>query len=167
MTTKLVRPNKDEYFMGVAHAVSRRSTCIRHQIGAVIVDSVGRIASTGYNGAPKNFPHCSDIGCLRNALNIPSGEQQQKCRAVHAEQNAIMQASSHGVVLDAATIYCGFYPCIICTKMIINAGILHVVYTERYPNELGEEMFKTAGVSLQQMGAKCWCGKEHVEALGG
>lgn len=148
-----MRPNKDEYFMGIADAVAKRATCIRHQIGAVIV-SKGRVVSTGYNGPPKGFPHCSDIGCLRNERNIPSGEQQQICRAVHAEQNAIIQAAAHGAELDGATIYVGFYPCIICTKMIINAGIARAVYRKRYPNELGDEMFKMAGVELVQLKPK-------------
>jgi dCMP deaminase len=128
----------------------KRATCIRHQIGAVIVAN-GRVVATGYNGPPKNFPHCSDLGCLRNERNIPSGEQQQVCRAVHAEQNAIIQAASHGATLDGATIYCGFYPCIICTKMIVNAGITRVVFRKRYPNELGDEIFKMAGVELVQL----------------
>jgi len=154
-----MRITKDEYFMNIADAVAVRSTCVRRQIGAVIVVK-GRIVSTGYNGPPRGFPHCADIGCLRNEQNIPSGEQQQICRAVHAEQNAIIQAAGHGADLEGAVLYCGFYPCIICTKMIINAGISRVVYKERYPNELGDEMFKLANVNIHQLNEKCWCGKE-------
>ena len=133
--------------MGIAEAVNKRVTCVRHKIGVVIVVN-GRVVGTGYNGPPKGFPHCSDIGCLRNELNIPSGEQQQKCRAVHGEQNALIQAAANRAELEGATLYSEFYPCIICTKMIINAGIKRVVYKNRYPNELGEEMFKTAGIEL-------------------
>lgn len=158
----MTRPSKDEYFMSIAAAVSKRSTCVRHQIGAVIV-SDGIIVATGYNGPPRGFPHCSDIGCLRDEQGIKSGEQQQICRAIHAEQNALMQAASNGAALKGAALYCGFYPCIICTKMIINAGITRVVYNERYPNELGEEMFNTAGVFISKIGTKCWCGKDRSE----
>lgn len=147
------RLSKDEYFMGIVDAVSKRSTCLRHRIGAVIV-SKGRVVATGYNGAPRGFPHCLNIGCLRDELGISSGEQQQVCRAVHAEQNAIIQAAGCGVDLEGATLYCGFYPCIICTKMIINAGITRVVYREPCPNWLGGEMFNTAGIALHKFEAK-------------
>jgi len=147
---KMVRPSKDEYFMGIVEAVSKRSTCLRHQIGAVLVNTNNYIIATGYNGAPKGLPHCLDIGCLRNEQNIPSGEQQQICRACHAEQNAILQAVSYGGILTGATLYTLFYPCIICSKMIINVGISRVVYRKEYPNELGKQMFRCAEIEIFQ-----------------
>ena len=145
-----MRPPPDQHFMNLAHTHAERSTCKRHKIGAVIVQD-GYVISIGYNGAPRKMAHCLDIGCLRDERGIASGEQQQECRAVHAEQNAIIQAASHGATLKGATLYCGFYPCIICTKMIINAGISRVVYETRYPNELGEQMFKEAGVRVDRL----------------
>lgn len=141
------RPGKDEYFMGIAEAVSKRATCVRHNFGAVIVQN-DWVVGTGYNGAPKGMQHCLDIGCLRDRLNIPSGTQQQKCRGVHAEQNALLQASSHGANMNGATIHVNGRPCVICSKMIINAGITRVVYSGTYPDPLGEEMLREAGVML-------------------
>ncbi|WP_290902673.1 dCMP deaminase family protein, partial [Ferroglobus sp.] len=120
-----MRPSLDEYFMEIAKVVAKRSTCLRQNVGAVIVKDK-RILSTGYNGAPMGLPHCLDIGCLREELNVPSGERHELCRAVHAEQNAIIQAAVHGVSIKGATLYTTHQPCIMCAKMIINAGIVRV-----------------------------------------
>lgn len=150
---KSIRINNDTYFMGIAQAVSKRSTCLRRQIGAVIVSggSSPFILATGYNGAPRGMEHCLDAGCLRDAQNIKSGEQQQICRAVHAEQNSIIQAASHGANLDGAIMYCTVYPCIICAKMIINTGIKKVVYLELYTDKLAEVMFNAVQMSVERV----------------
>jgi len=145
----LTRPTKDEYFMGIARAVAERSTCVRRKVGAVIVDSDGRVISTGYNGSPAGMKHCLDIGCIRNAQNIPSGTQQQICRAVHAEQNALLQAEDI-MRVRGSTCYCLVEPCVICSKMLINAVVLRVVYQEPYPDELGAQMLSEASVKLER-----------------
>jgi dCMP deaminase len=151
-----MRISNDEYFMGIAQAVAKRSTCRRRQIGAVIVSGGPSpfILATGYNGAPRGMEHCLDKGCLRDEKNIPSGEQQQICRAVHAEQNSIIQAASHGANLDGAIMYCSVYPCIICAKMIINTGIRKVVYSELYTDRLAEGMFKKVRMGITKVEQK-------------
>src|SRR5512136_2014667 len=121
------RPSWDEYFMEITRLVARRSTCLRRQVGAVLVKDKN-ILATGYNGAPSGVAHCLDAGCLREQLGIPSGERHELCRGLHAEQNAIIQAAFHGIRIQGATIYCTNQPCVICTKMIINAGIKEVIY---------------------------------------
>lgn len=139
------RPSWDEYFMQVAELAATRSTCLRRQVGAVIVRDK-HVISTGYNGAPKGVPHCEEKGgCLREKLGIPSGERHELCRALHAEQNAIIQAASLGQSVEGADIYVTHQPCIICTKMIINAGIKRIFVREGYPDELSVEMLKEAG----------------------
>jgi len=140
----MCRPSKDAYFMGLACEAALRSTCKRHKIGAILVSSDGYVLATGYNGAPKGMKHCLDIGCIRDQRNIPSGTQQQLCRAVHAEQNALIQAASHGTSLDGSTLYCTHSPCVICLKMLINAGIKRIVHGKLYPDGLAEEMLKEA-----------------------
>ncbi len=145
-----MRPSLDEYFMEIAKVVAKRSTCLRQNVGAVIVKDK-RILSTGYNGAPMGLPHCLDIGCLREELNVPSGERHELCRAVHAEQNAIIQAAVHGVSIKGATLYTTHQPCIMCAKMIINAGIVRVVYGKRYADERGLEFLKEAGIKIDYM----------------
>ncbi len=115
------RPDWNEYFMSIAELVSKRSTCLRRKVGAVIVKDK-RILSTGYNGAPSGIKHCIETGCLRERLNVPSGERHELCRGLHAEQNAIIQAAYHGVEIKDSVIYCTNLPCVICTKMLINAG---------------------------------------------
>lgn len=141
------RPSLDEYFMEIAKVVASRSTCLRQNVGAVIVRDK-RILSTGYNGAPMGLPHCLDIGCLRQELNVPSGERHELCRAVHAEQNAIIQAAYHGVSIKGATLYTTHQPCIMCAKMMINAGIVRVVYGKDYADNRGLEFLKEAGVEV-------------------
>ena len=122
-----MRPTIDEYFMEIATIVAKRSTCLRNQVGAVIVKDK-RILSTGYNGAPRNLEHCLEIGCIRQQNNIASGTRHVLCRAVHAEQNAIIQAALHGVSIENATLYCTHQPCILCAKMLINSRIEKVVF---------------------------------------
>jgi len=139
--------------MSFARLAATRSTCLRRKVGAVIVKGK-HIVSTGYNGAPKGVRHCSETGCLRERLNIPSGQRHELCRGLHAEQNAIIQAALHGVSTEGGVIYCTNQPCAICAKMIINAGIIAVVYDEGYTDELAEEMLKESGVRLIKMGNK-------------
>lgn len=142
------RPSWDEYFIKIAALVSERSTCLRHHVGAIIVKD-RRILTTGYNGAPAGTKDCLELGCLRNQLNIPSGERHEICRAIHAEQNAIIQAAKHGEDVSNATIYCTHTPCIICAKMMINAGIKKIVTYGNYPDIGGvKELLKEAGAEL-------------------
>jgi|Deesub1362A_J573_1020465.scaffolds.fasta_scaffold00053_35 dCMP deaminase len=141
------RPDVDTYFMEIAKVVAKRSTCLRQNVGAVIVREK-RILSTGYNGAPTGLQHCFEIGCLREKLNIPSGERHELCRAVHAEQNAIIQAAVHGVSISGASLYTTHQPCIMCAKMIINAQIKKVYFGKRYPDEQGLEFLRDAGIDV-------------------
>jgi len=144
------RPSLDEYFMEIAKVVAKRSTCLRQQVGAEIVKDK-RILATGYNGAPAGLPHCLDIGCLREQLKVPSGERHELCRAVHAEQNTIIQAAVHGVSIAGATLYTTHQPCIMCAKIIINAGIKKVVYGRKYADERGLEFLREAGIEVVYM----------------
>lgn len=141
------RPTWDEYFMQITRQVARRSTCLRRQVGAVIVKDK-RILATGYNGAPSGFAHCCETGCLREKLGIPSGERQEICRGLHAEQNAIIQAALHGVSVAGADIYCTHQPCITCAKMIINAGLRRAICLDAYPDELARSFLEQAGIEL-------------------
>lgn len=129
--------------MEMAQVASKRSTCLRRSVGAVIVKDK-RILSTGYNGTPKGMAHCEEVGCLRTKLNVPSGKMHELCRGIHAEQNAVIQAAVHGVSVDGATLYCTHQPCVVCTKILINAGIKRIVYANPYPDELAENMMKEA-----------------------
>ena len=138
------RPSWEEYFMDIAQLVAKRSTCLRRRVGAVLVKDKN-ILATGYNGVPSKISHCSDTGCLREKLQVPSGERHELCRGLHAEQNAIIQAAKHGVNIDGSTLYCTTAPCIICAKMLINAGINRIIYLEGYPDQLSSEMLKEAG----------------------
>ena len=142
-----MRPTLDEYFMNIAKLVASRSTCLRNRVGAVIVKDK-QILSTGYNGAPSGLAHCLDIGCLREQLKVPSGERHELCRAVHAEQNAIIQAAKHGVKIEGATIYTTHQPCIMCAKMIINAKLERVVYGRSYADDNGLKFLKEAGIKV-------------------
>ena len=147
MAEKNERPDWDSYFMDITRLVSKRSTCIRRAVGAIIVKDK-RILSTGYNGAPSGIEHCSEVGCLREKLNVPSGEKHELCRGIHAEQNAIVQAAFHGVSIKGATLYCTNLPCSICAKMIINAGIKNIFYQEGYADPMSKQMLKDADVDL-------------------
>ena len=143
-----MRASWDQYFMEIAEIVKTRSTCLRRQVGAVIVKDK-RIITTGYNGAPSGTHHCTDVGtCQRIELNVPSGERHELCRALHAEQNAIIQAANIGVSTEGATLYVTLQPCVICAKMSINAGIKKIVYKGAYPDPLSLDMLSEAGVEL-------------------
>jgi dCMP deaminase len=127
--------------------VKSRSTCLRRQVGAVLVKDK-RILATGYNGAPKGMRHCSEVGCLRQREEVPAGERHELCRGIHAEQNAIVQAASFGVSISGSTLYCTHFPCVLCTKMIVNAGIRKIVVEEAYPDPLSKSMLEEAEVDL-------------------
>ncbi len=146
---KIERPSWDEYFMQIAHLVSQRSTCLRRKVGAVIVKDK-RVLSTGYNGAPSGIKHCDVTGCLREKLKVPSGQRHELCRGLHAEQNALLQAALHGVSVKDAVIYITNQPCIICTKMLINAGIKEVVFEGDYPDSMSSQFLEEAGVKLRR-----------------
>lgn len=145
------RPSWNQYFMDIASLVARRSTCRRRQVGAIAVRDK-RVLATGYNGAPSGMPHCLDLGCLREDMDIPSGQRHELCRGLHAEQNVIIQAAYHGVCIRGATLFCTNLPCSICTKMLINAGIHDIRYLRGYADSMAEEMMKTAGVKLTRIG---------------
>lgn len=142
-----IRPNWQKYFIEMAYLVSSRSTCLRRSVGAVIVKN-NQVISTGYNGAPKNVPHCSITGCLREQMNVPSGERHELCRGVHAEQNAIVQAAVNGTSIQHGELYCTTQPCIICAKMIINSEIKRVFVSETYNDQMALEMMTQANVEL-------------------
>lgn len=135
--------------MEITSLVAKRSTCLRRQVGAILVIEK-RILATGYNGAPSGLAHCLEIGCLREKNQIPSGERHELCRGLHAEQNAIIQAAYHGIRIKGATLYCTNLPCIICTKMIINAGIKEIIYASGYADPLAQEMLLEAHISMRQ-----------------
>jgi dCMP deaminase len=141
------RPTWEEYFMEIARLVARRSTCLRRQVGAVMVKGKN-IVATGYNGTPSGITHCSEVGCLRQKLGVPSGERHELCRGLHAEQNAIIQAAKHGTNIAGSTLYCTNSPCIICTKMIINSGVERIVYSEGYPDTLSMEMLAESRIEV-------------------
>jgi len=141
------RPSWEKYFMDIAFLVAKRSTCLRRSVGAVLVKNK-RILATGYNGAPSGIRHCSETGCLREKLNVPSGERHELCRGIHAEQNSIIQAALHGVSIKGATLFCTNLPCSICAKMIINAGITKIYFNDGYADAMSEEMLKEAGVEV-------------------
>ena len=144
-----MRPSWDTYFMQIADLVKTRSTCLCRQVGAVIVKDK-RIVSTGYNGAPARTAHCLDVGCMREKLGIPSGQRHELCRAIHAEQNAIIQAAIHGVAIEGSTLYTTVHPCILCAKMLINCGVAEIHYLEGYPDDLSREMLSEAGVTAHR-----------------
>lgn len=138
----------DEYFMQMAELTAKRSTCLRRQVGAVIVKD-RHIIATGYNGAPRGLQHCEEKGgCLRQQLGVPSGQRHELCRALHAEQNAIIQAATLGQSIEDGTIYVTHQPCVICAKMIINAGIKRIVVREAYPDEMATEILDEAGIRV-------------------
>lgn len=145
------RPSWDEYFLSIAGLVSKRSTCLRRKVGAILVKDK-RILATGYNGAPSGIKHCSETGCLREKLKVPSGERHELCRGLHAEQNALLQAALHGVSVEDAMMYATNQPCIICAKMLINAGIKEIVITGRYADKMARNFFKEAGIRVRVLG---------------
>ncbi|GAB6086239.1 deoxycytidylate deaminase [Alkaliphilus crotonatoxidans] len=144
-----MRPSWDQYFMEMAEIAKKRSTCGRRQVGAVLVKDK-RVLASGYNGAPSGIQHCSQVGCLRDRLKVPSGERHELCRGIHAEQNAIVQAAYHGVAIQGATLYVTHQPCSLCAKIIINAGIKRVVFQGEYPDEMSREMLEEAEIILEK-----------------
>jgi len=146
-----MRPSWDDYFMDIANLVKTRSTCRRRQVGALIVKD-RKILSTGYNGAPTGCAHCLDIGCLREELNIPSGQRHELCRGIHAEQNAIVQAANSGTSVKGGTMYVTHQPCVLCAKMIINAGIEKIVFKGEYPDDMSMDLLKEAGIDVYKLG---------------
>lgn len=142
------RPSWDEYFVSITRQVATRATCLRRKVGAIIVKEK-RILTTGYNGAPKGVKSCMEIGtCLREEMGVPSGERQEICRGLHAEQNAILQAALHGVQISGSNLYSTNQPCVTCAKMIINVGIKNVFYLDEYPDKLALELLDESGVRL-------------------
>jgi len=142
----------DKRFMDLTETIAKWSSCFKENrsVGAIIVKNK-RILTTGYNGAPAGIKSCKEKGeCLRIKLGIPSGKQHELCFAIHAEQNAIIQAAKLGVSIEGATLYCTHQPCVICSKMIVNAGIVRVVYAKPYPDDFSHEIFEEAGISLIQ-----------------
>lgn len=148
--TKNKRPSWDEYFMKLAALVAERSTCLRHHVGAVIVKEK-RLLTTGYNGAARGMADCTELGCLRDEMKIASGTRHEICRAIHAEQNAIIQAGIHGINIDGGTIYCTHTPCMICAKMIANAGLKEVVSYQDYADEEARKFLSNAGLILRKL----------------
>ena len=136
--------------MSIAHLVSERSTCLRRKVGAVAVKD-RRMLATGYNGAPSGVAHCEDVGCLREQMGIPSGQRHEICRALHAEQNVIIQAAVHGVPLSGADVYCTAQPCLICAKMLINCNIATIWFAGDYPDPMAADMLHEAGVTLRRL----------------
>lgn len=144
------RPSFDQYFLKIAQLIAERSTCLKRQVGTVLVKG-NRILSTGYNGAPKGLPHCEKAGCMRKKLKIPSGERHELCRGLHAEQNAIIQAAWDGVKVEGGTLYCTHQPCVICVKMMINAGINRLVFEGSYPDKLAQKMLKESKIKVDKI----------------
>jgi len=133
--------------MGITELVAKRSTCRRRSVGAIIVKDK-RILTTGYNGAPSGIRHCLEVGCLREQLNVASGERHELCRGIHAEQNAIIQAAFHGVSIKDAILYCTNLPCSICAKMIINAGLKKIYYRSGYADAISGDMLQEASIEI-------------------
>jgi dCMP deaminase len=143
------RPSYDEYFMEMAYVVAKRSTCLRRKVGAILVKEK-HILSTGYNGAPKGLKHCSETGCLRQDQNIPSGERHELCRGLHAEQNAIIQAAVFGVSIKGSVLYFTNTPCVVCVKMMINAGVTEIIYGGEYPDNLAKLMMDESKLKIKR-----------------
>lgn len=147
------RFNWADYFFEFAELASKRSTCLRRKVGAVLVKD-NMVVATGYNGPPRGVRHCSDVGCIRAEGNIPSGERHELCRGLHAEQNVIIQAARCGININGADLYCLNRPCAICTKMIINAGISNVYFIDDYNDALGTKLAKESRVKFRKIKKK-------------
>ena len=145
--TDITRPDFDEYVLKIASVVAERSTCRRHHMGAVAVRDK-HILTTGYNGAPAGQKDCLELGCIRDEMNIASGEKQETCRAIHAEQNVIIQAALHGISLEGSTIYCTHTPCVLCAKMLVNARIKRFVSFSKYSDDRFIDLFRKAGIEI-------------------
>jgi dCMP deaminase len=135
--------------MSITVMVANRSTCLRRKVGAILVKDK-RILATGYNGAPSGLRHCEEVGCLRETTSVPSGERHELCRGLHAEQNAIIQAAYHGFSIKGATLYCTNKPCVICSKMLINAGIRKILYEDGYDDHLADQMLREANIEIER-----------------
>ena len=144
------RPAWPDYFMAITKLVANRSTCLRRQVGAILVKDK-RILASGYNGAPTGLKHCEEVGCLRHNSSVPSGERHELCRGLHAEQNVIIQAAYHGIPINGSILYCTNKPCVICTKMIINAGIVKIFYEDGYDDPLSDQMLAEAGLEVERL----------------
>lgn len=142
------RPSWDEYFMKLANDVATRTTCLRRAVGCVIVKD-NRILATGYNGVPCGLRHCSETGCLREDLGVPSGQRHEICRGLHAEQNAIIQAAKYGIDISGSKIYVNTQPCIVCAKMIINSGIEEIIYQHPYDDELSRQLLEESKIKMR------------------
>jgi len=149
LKTKDKRPSWDEYFLQIAKLISKRSTCLRRKVGALIVKD-RRILATGYNGTPSSIKHCNVTGCVRERLKIPSGERHELCRGLHAEQNVLLQAALYGISVKDSVLYITNQPCIICAKMIINAGIKEIVIEDGYPDKMARSFFKEAKIKIRK-----------------
>ena len=147
--SKVERPNWDEYFLKLAMLVAERSTCRRHHVGAIIVKDK-YVLSTGYNGSPAGMKDCLELGCLRDELGIASGTRHEICRAIHAEQNAIIQSATHGVSLEGATVYCTHTPCVLCAKMLVNSKIKRFVTYCDYADDSFLELFAARGIEFEK-----------------
>jgi len=147
------RPTYDEYFMEMAQVVSKRSTCIRRAVGAILVKDK-HILSTGYNGAPKGLKHCDEVGCIREDLNVPSGKHHELCRGLHAEQNVIIQAAVFGISIKNSVLYCTNTPCVVCVKMLINAGVKEITFSGDYPDELAKKMLNESNIKIRNVNNK-------------
>jgi dCMP deaminase len=135
--------------MQIARLVAQRSTCLRRNVGAVIVKDK-RMLATGYNGAPRGLAHCLEAGCIRDKLKIPSGQRHELCRGLHAEQNAIIQASLYGTSVKESSIYITNQPCIICAKMLINAGVTEIIIADGYPDAMAARLLKEAKIRVRK-----------------
>lgn len=144
-----MRPEIDEYFMEMARLVSKRSTCMRRNVGAVIVKEK-RVLATGYNGTPKGLKHCAEVGCVREQLKVPETQRHELCRGLHAEQNAIIQAALFGVSIKDSSLYTTHFPCSVCAKMLINADIKEIIYAEDYTDELSKKMLTESGMKVRK-----------------
>ena len=143
------RPDNDTYFMMMAELVSTRSTCLRRKVGAVVVKEK-RVLTTGYNGAPKGLRHCEEVGCVRQNQNIETGTRHELCRGVHAEQNAVVQAAYFGISIKGASIYTTCFPCVMCTKILLNAGISEIIYKNDYIDPLSKEILNETDVIVRK-----------------
>lgn len=150
MKKNLKRPKWDKYFLDIAKLVAKRSTCLRRQVGAVLVKN-NQILTTGYNGAPTGIEHCGKTGCLRIKLKVPSGERHELCNGLHGEHNALLQAALHGVSAKGAKLYSTIQPCIICAKMLINVGIKEIVIYKGYPDKMADNLLRKAGIKVRKL----------------
>ncbi|MFP4198204.1 MAG: deoxycytidylate deaminase [Halanaerobium sp.] len=141
------RPDWDDYFMEMAELAAKRASCLRRKVGAVLVKNK-KVLATGYNGAPKDITHCELTGCLRKKLEVPSGQRHEICRGVHAEQNLVAQAALHGVKTEGSTVYCTHQPCIICTKILINAGVEKIYFKNPYSDPFAEKLLKESKIEF-------------------